>query len=257
MKYILALLILFLANIQINCGDKPSKVVEYAKSKIGCGYIWGTTGQKCTQKLIDQKVSNGHVDPKIAKKWIGKQVFDCAGLVAKAFQQVGIKLATGATSAWGKTSWESKGGIANYPKNKVCILYQEGKGRMQHTGIYLGNGEFIHAAGQKIGVRKENMPWRWTHWGIPKGLYDGKESDQKDEGQDKPIPPGSFPFQAKVTTPSGKTVNLRKSASTNSGLVIRIKLGETVTVTGEEKDFYKVTYKSASGYIMKKFLHKV
>ena len=107
MKYILALLILSLVNIQINC-DKASTVVEYAKSKIGCGYIWGTSGQMCTQNLIDQKVHNGHVDPNIVKKWIGKQVFDCAGLVAKAFQQVGIKMATGATSAWKGTSWQSK-----------------------------------------------------------------------------------------------------------------------------------------------------
>ena len=254
MKYILALLILSLVNIQINC-DKASKVVEYAKSKIGCGYIWGATGQTCTQALINRLVKNGHVNPNIAKKWIGKPVFDCAGLVAKAFQQVKIKLATGATSAWKGTKWESKGEISNYPKNKVCILYQEGKGKMQHTGIYIGNGEFIHSAGERIGVRKEPMPWKWTHWGIPKGLYDnGNESEQKEDV--KPITPGSFPFQAKVTAPSGGTVNLRKSASANSGIALKIKLGETVTVTGEEGDWYKVTYNSANGYMMKKFLHK-
>ena len=256
MKYILALLILSLVNFQINC-DKPSKVVEYAKSKIGCGYIWGATGQKCNQELIKRLVLNGHVNPNIAKKWIGKQVFDCAGLVAKAFQQVGIKLATGASSAWRKTKWESKGEISSLPKNKVCILYQHANGKMQHTGIYIGNGEYIDSAGERIGVRKSKMPWRWTHWGIPKEFYDVKEdksSDKKD--QDKPVPPGSFPFQAKVTATSGRTVNLRKSASTNAGIVLRIKLGETVTVTGEENDWYKVTYNSASGYMMKKFLNK-
>ena len=170
MKFILALLILSLVNIQINC-DNASKVVEYARSKVGCGYIWGTSGQTCTQALINQKVSNGHVDPKIVKKWIGKQVFDCAGLVAKAFQQIGIKMATGATSAWRNTNWASKGEISNYPKDKVCVLYRHGDGRMQHTGIYLGNGEFIHAKGSREGVVKERMPGKWTHWGVPKGLY--------------------------------------------------------------------------------------
>ena len=77
----------------------------------------------------------------------------------------------GATSAWGKTSWESKGEIANYPKNKVCVFYQESRGKMLHTGIYIGNGEFIHAKNLKEGVVKEKMPGKWTHWGIPKGLY--------------------------------------------------------------------------------------
>ena len=256
MKYILALLILSLVNIQINC-DNASKVVEYAKSKIGCGYIWGATGQTCTQALINRLLPNGHVHPDIAKKWIGKPVFDCGGLVARAFQQVGIKLVTGATSAWGKTSWETKGEISTLPTNKVCILYQHANGRMQHTGIYIGNGEFIHSGGEKIGVRKEKMPWRWTHWGIPKGLYDGNSNEsERKQDHDKPVPPGSFPFQAKVTASSGGTVNLRKSASTSSGIVLRIKLGETVTVTGEESDWYKITYNSANGYMMKKFLLK-
>jgi len=252
MKYILALLILSLVNIQINC-DKAAKVVAYAKSKLGCGYIWGTSGQMCTQKLIDQKKSNGHVDPKVVKKWIGKQVFDCAGLVAKAFQQVGIKMATGATSAWQRTSWEIKGGIANYPKNKVCVLYTEGKGRMQHTGIYIGNGEFIHAAGSSTGVVKGKMPGKWTHYGIPKGLYENGVTPSPKEPE-TPIASGS---KAKVTAASGGTVNLRKSASANSAVVLRIKLGETVTIIGEENDFYKVTYKSATGYMMKKFLKKL
>ena len=170
MKYILSLLILSLVNFQINC-DKASTVVEYAKSKIGCGYIWGATGQKCTQTLINKLAKNGNVDRNIVKKWIGKEVFDCAGLVAKAFQQVGIRLATGATSAWRGTNWESKGEISNYPKNKVCVLYRQANGKMQHTGIYLGNGEYIHAKGSREGVVKERMPGKWTHWGVPKGLY--------------------------------------------------------------------------------------
>ena len=252
MKYILALLILSLVNLQINC-DKASTIVEYAKSKIGCGYIWGTSGQICTQKLIDQKALNGHVDPKIVKKWIGKQVFDCAGLVSKAFQQVGIKMVTGATSAWKVTNWQSKGTISNYQKDKVCVLYKEESGRMQHTGIYIGNGEFIHASGSKIGVVKEKMPGKWTHWGIPKGLYASPSFDPIPIPIPIPILPGN---QAKVIAPSGKNVNLRKNPSKNSAIVLKINLGETVTIIGRENDWYKVTYNSASGYMMKKFLNK-
>jgi len=142
MKYILTLLILSLVNLQIYC-DNASKVAQYAKSKVGSGYLWGTTGQKCTQAVINKSARNHKIDKKLANKWIGKEVFDAPGLVAKAFQQVGIRLATGATSAWGKESWESKGEIANYPKNKVCALYQESRGKMLHTGIYIGNGELF------------------------------------------------------------------------------------------------------------------
>ena len=258
MKYIFPLLILSLVNLQINC-DNASKVVEFAKSKIGCGYIWGTQGQMCTPALIKSKVSNGHVNPNIVKKWIGKQVFDCAGLVSQAFKQIGISMATGATSAWGGTKWQIKGEIRNLPKNKVCVLYRRGEGRMQHTGIYLGNGEYIHAAGSSIGVRKEKMPGRWTHWGIPKGLYNVNElttvkEDPTPVKTEDPIQ--GFPSKAIVTAPSGGSVNLRKKANIKSGLIVQIKLGETVTITGEEGDWYKVTYNSQSGYMMKQFLRK-
>ena len=249
MKYILALLILSLVNLQINC-DKESTVIAYAKSKIGCGYLWGTSGQICTQKLIDQKAINGHADPKIVKKWIGKQVFDCSGFVSKVFQQVGIKISTRSNLAWELTNWQSKGLLSAYPKDKVCILYREERDvrkRMQHTGIYIGNGEFIHASGSRTGVIKEKMPGKWTHWGIPKGLY------VSDSFAPIPIPPGN---QAKVTAPSGKNVNLRKSASKNSAIVLKINLGETVTIIGEENDWYKVTYNSTTGYIMKEFLNR-
>ena len=57
MKYILPLLIYSLVIFQINC-DNASRVVEYAKSKLGCGYIWATSGEMCTKELINRKKGN-------------------------------------------------------------------------------------------------------------------------------------------------------------------------------------------------------
>ena len=122
---------------------------------------------------------------------------------------------------------------------------------MEHTGIYIGNGEYIHAAGSKTGVVKNKMPGKWTHWGIPKGFY----SVPKKEEQITPIT--GFPCQAKITPSSPeRKVNLRKSPNKNSSIALRLKLGEIVTITGEENGWYKVSYKSANGYIMKEFLRK-
>ena len=61
----------------------------------------------------------------------------------------------------------------DYPKNKILILYRfsKKKNKMEHSGIYIGGGMFIHAKGSKYGVVMEKMPFTWTHWGIPKGLY--------------------------------------------------------------------------------------
>ena len=167
-----SILILLLFSLTLS-SEQASKVIQFAKSKLGCGYVWGTSGMTLTKQNIKKFQGNAHVDINIVKKWIGKQVFDCAGLVKAAFNTVGIRMASGATSAWGHTSWAKKGEINNYPKDQVCILYRRGNGRMQHTGIYIGNGEFIHAKGSREGVVKEKMPGHWTHWGIP-NKFDAK-----------------------------------------------------------------------------------
>lgn len=158
-------------------------VIEWAESKLNpqCGYIWGTTGQTCTQALINSKATQypDHVDPDIVKKWIGKQVFDCQGFVQQAMKQVGINMVSGATSQWKKTTFIASGTIDTIPLDKVCCLYRQDttdKNKMAHTGLYLGDGQsFIHAAGSKTGVVKSTLKayGRWTHWGIPAGLYDG------------------------------------------------------------------------------------
>ncbi len=159
---------------------KAQVVIDWALSKLDpqCGYIWGTYGQICTQSLINSKYNQypDHVDPSIVKKWIGKQVFDCQGFVQQAMKQVGIQMVSGATSQWNKTNFEVKGSIDTLPSDKVCCLYRKdaSTGKMAHTGLYIGNGEFIHAAGSKTGVVKSTIKayGRWTHWGIPSGLYD-------------------------------------------------------------------------------------
>ena len=173
MKFIISLIICSLCILQIK-GDKAATVVEFAKSKIGCGYIWSGYGQKLTKSLLDQLYNKypSHIDKSVVSQWIGKQVYDCSGLVRVAFQQVKIDVIHHADSAWKQTPWTTKGTISNYPKDKVLILYKKGSdGTMVHTGIYIGGGKCIHAKGSAYGVVKDNMPGSWTHWGIPKGLY--------------------------------------------------------------------------------------
>ena len=172
MKFIISLIICSLCILQIK-GDKAATVVEFAKSKLGCGYIWGGAGEKLTQSLLNEFYNRypSHIDKNVVKKWIGKQVYDCSGLVYRAFQQVGISVVHHADTAWRQTPWVSKGTISNYPRDKVLILYKNNGGTMVHTGIYIGGGKFIHAKGSSYGVVRENMPGSWSHWGVPRGLY--------------------------------------------------------------------------------------
>ena len=153
--------------------SKANKIIQYAIDRVGCGYIWGGSGQILTEeklKFFKNKFPSFIKENK-SKKWIGKQVFDCSGLVKCAFEQVNIYIYHSAKSAWENTQWEIKGKIENLPIDKVCILYKEGSKGMIHTGIYLGNGEVINAKSDYHGVVKEKLGTLWTHFGIPLGLY--------------------------------------------------------------------------------------
>ena len=172
MKYIIYFLLFFLCIIKIKC-SKASNIVQYAVERVGCGYVWGGSGQILTEEKLKYFKNKYYsfINEKKDRKWIGKQVFDCSGLVKCAFENVGIHISHGATSAWENTRWAMKGEIEKLPKNKISILFRKSSNGMCHTGIYLGNGEVVNAKGNKEGVVKEDLGKSWTHFGIPIGLY--------------------------------------------------------------------------------------
>lgn len=91
-----------------------------------------------------------------AEKWIGKTVYDCAGLVTMALNKhLGLKVTSGASSQWkDKNAWVIKSTINTLPQNRVVIVFRESPNAnpMQHVGIYLGNGFTVDARGTSQGV---------------------------------------------------------------------------------------------------------
>ena len=169
----IVLVIFFFSIINEIFSDKSFKIFNYAISKIGCGYIWGGSGQILTEDILT-KFKNKYpsfINENKDKKWLGKQVFDCSGFVKSAFDEIDIHIYHEANSAWENTKWSMKEKIEDLPKDKVCIVFKKGSKGMIHTGIYLGNGEVVNAQDNKHGVVKEKLGTLWTHFGIPEGLY--------------------------------------------------------------------------------------
>ena len=228
--------------------DKASVVKEWALSKKGCGYVWGSTGYVLTQSTLNELINKypEYVSESKNSRWLGKQVFDCATFVRSALKEVGISVVSGASSQWKKTDWAAKGTIDTLPKDKVCILYREAPtaNPMQHTGVYLGDGHVMDARGSASGVVYSTLEsYKWTHWAMPKGLY-----------SEEVLP---VLYQAKVIASSGSTVRMR-SEPTNSGTKIEnIKLGQIVDVLEELDGWKKIGYNGQVGYMMAQFLEKV
>ena len=119
------------ANGQINTVDTIAKkssasgtalgkkIVEYAKTFIGCRYIWGNEGQ-----IVD-----------------GKRTFDCSGFTQFVFGEYGIDLPRVSKDQKNKGT-EIITNKKDYAKlNLGDLVHFTG-----HVGIYIGNNEFIHAS---------------------------------------------------------------------------------------------------------------
>ena len=73
----------------------------------------------------------------------------------------------------------------------------------------------------------------------------------------EPVPNSVIPSdgtQAKVTAPSGSTVNMRKTPSLKGALIMRIKLGEVVEIVEPGEEWCKIKYNKKTGYMMAQFL---
>ena len=166
-------LFFFFLNIKKLLSDKSYKIFKYAISKIGCGYIWGGSGQILTEDMLElfKNKYPSFINKNKDKKWLGKQVFDCSGFVKSAFEEINIHIYHDSNSAWENTKWSIKGKIEDLPHDKICIVFKKGSKGMIHIGIYLGNGEVVNAQDNNHGVVKGKLGTLWTHFGIPEGLY--------------------------------------------------------------------------------------
>lgn len=161
---------------------------EFAYTK-GWGYVWGTYGEVLDGNLFSYKKAQypdevgGYADF-IESNWLGGRTVDCVGLIKGYgwFEPTtnNIIYATnempdiGADEMYNNAT--EKGTIDTIPEIPGLAVWHEG-----HIGIYIGNGEVIHAAGTTSGVVKMAIgDTGWTHWlKIPYITY-AEESEESE-----------------------------------------------------------------------------
>lgn len=108
--------------------SKGEDVVAYAKQYLGCPYVYGAAGSKS---------------------------FDCSGFTMYVYKHFGISLPHGATS---QSKYGTKVSKSNLKAGDIVFLtdYETGVG-IGHCGIYIGNGNFIHASTTGYKVRISSL----------------------------------------------------------------------------------------------------
>ena len=110
--------------------DKVAKITSIAKDKLGRRYVWGATGTKNT--------------------------FDCSGFTKYVYKKNGIDIPRTSINQSKHGKYVSRDNL----KKGDLIFFDTSKrrkGYVNHVGIYLGDGKFIHASSAKKKVVVSNL----------------------------------------------------------------------------------------------------
>lgn len=178
--------------------SKTEIIVNTAEAEIGWPYAWGATGQYCTAANRKAKMANARIadgDRELIRKRCQilngstgscdgcayfpdgekTRIFDCIGFINKLLDYAGADhYGAGCSIMWNhEANWTEKGKISDMPET-VCLVFQQEPNKpnkMQHIGLYIGNGWVIHCS--KTAKKQKLSEYPWTHYGALKGLEGG------------------------------------------------------------------------------------
>ena len=108
------------SDVAAPASGSVATVISFLKAQVGDAYVMGATGPSA---------------------------WDCSGLVQAAFKQVGVALP--------RVSQDQSVAGTPVPLSDIQvgdILYWGGAGSAYHTGVYIGNGQYLDAANPSKGV---------------------------------------------------------------------------------------------------------
>jgi peptidoglycan DL-endopeptidase CwlO len=110
-----------LANVSVS--GRAGAAVQYALAQVGDAYVYGATGP---------------------------DAFDCSGLTMMAWAQAGVSLPH---SSSGQQGYGTPVSQSQLQPGDLVFYYNP----VHHVGIYIGNGQIVHAANPSTGVRVDSV----------------------------------------------------------------------------------------------------
>lgn len=108
------------------------QIINLAKQQLGKPYIYGAAGPNS---------------------------FDCSGLTSWLYRSFGYTIQRGAAAQTSNGYSVSKANLR--PGDLVFFSNESSGGRVGHVGIYIGDGQIIHASTPQLGVRTDSLNSSW------------------------------------------------------------------------------------------------
>lgn len=149
-----------------NMNKTSIELVAHVISKIGSPYWYGTKGEIAIKSLLVERAKmypNWYTNTRIPtlETQIGKQVFDCAGLIEDFINTCNGNKKYDTTANMMYEDCKEKGTIDTIPDVAGVLVFYDG-----HVGVYIGDGYVVEARGFDYGVCKTALKARgWTKWG--------------------------------------------------------------------------------------------
>lgn len=157
---------------EVTIVEEDGEWYKITSTKVSSGYVSKTLikviSEDVTSRSLSEarenEISDGNSVVEFAKQFLGTNYvlggktpesgFDCSGFTRYIFKNFGYSLGSVAADQ------ESVGREVKREElqpGDLILFYNEGKTKIGHTGIYIGNNEFIHAANPERGVVIDNL----------------------------------------------------------------------------------------------------
>lgn len=138
------------------------------RCEAGCGYVFGSHGEIATREFCDRMIASyPNFESTVAYKWIGKQVFDCSGIISWAMRRLGMKPDGWRSTDTGLMSLCTPVSKSNLQMGDLCQ-------KSGHIGIYFKDGITIEAMNTEDGVKYGRVD-QFYNFGRLVGLEEANE----------------------------------------------------------------------------------
>jgi len=123
--------------VPVSSSNIVERFLSVAMAQLGKPYVWGAQGANS---------------------------FDCSGFVYYCMKSIGLNYTrTNANSYAHMSGWNYFSDRSKLSRGDLVFFYNDGRSRIQHIGIYIGNNQIIHASSGKGKVVVANLSEKWLN----------------------------------------------------------------------------------------------